>query len=62
MVAKKVLSAMADELTEQAILTLDENAVVFEEGENGLEVVDKYQELWSRVYDILNHNLNGSSS
>lgn len=59
MVAKKVLSAMADELTEQAILTLDENAVVFEEGENGLEVVDKYQELWSRVYDILNHNLNG---
>jgi hypothetical protein len=54
-----VLSIMTDELVEQAILTLDEDAVVFEETENGLEVVDKYQELWSRTYDILDNNLNG---
>lgn len=54
-----VLSTMTDELVEQAILTLDEDAVVFEETENGLEVVDKYQELWSRTYDILDINLNG---
>jgi hypothetical protein len=58
MVAKKKLSAMTDELVEQAILTLDEDAIVFEEGENGLEIVDKHHELWSRVYEILNHNLN----
>lgn len=54
-----VLSTMTDELVEQAILTLDEDAIVFEETENGLEVVDKYQELWSRTYDILDNNLNG---
>lgn len=56
-----VLSTMTDELVEQAILTLDEDAVVFEETENGLEVVDKYQELWSRIYDILDNNLNGEA-
>lgn len=56
-----VLSTMTDELVEQAILTLDEDAIVFEETENGLEVVDKYQELWSRTYDILDNNLNGET-
>ena len=53
------LCTMADELVEQMVLTIDVDEVVFEETENGLEVVDKHQELWSRVYDILDNNLNG---
>lgn len=54
-----VLCTLTDELVEQSILTLDEDAVVFEETDNGLEVVDKYQELWCRTYDILDNELNG---
>lgn len=52
------LNTLADILLEKAVLYLDQDAVVYKETKNGLEVNDKYQELRNDIYDILDNNLN----
>lgn len=59
MASKKLLEVMANELTEQIVLTLDENAVVFVENKEGdFSLKRKYEEVYDRIYAILDSNLN----
>lgn len=59
MASKKLLEIMANELTEQIVLTLDENAVVFVETKEGdFSLKRKYEEVHDRIYAILDSNLN----
>lgn len=53
------LNVLADKLLEAAVLETDQEAVVFEETNNGLEVRDEYQSLRNKIYDILDNELNG---
>jgi hypothetical protein len=53
------LNTLADKLLETAVLYLNQEAVVFVETENGLEVKEEYQDLRNRIYDILDEEING---
>lgn len=59
MVNSVVLNVLADELTEQIVLSFDQDAVVFAETKDGdLEIKRKYEDIRCRIYDILDNNLN----
>ena len=60
MVSKVVLNETADELTEQIVLSFDQEAIVYAETKEGdLEIKRKYEDIRTRIYDILNNNLSG---
>lgn len=52
------LNYIADMLLETAVLYLDQEAVVYHETKNGLEVSEQYEELRNKIYDIIDNYLN----
>lgn len=59
MVKIEELIATTDELMEQIVLAEKPNANVFKEDGEKLRVKKQYGELRTRIFDILNNNLNG---
>ena len=54
------LNKLADELLEECVLHFDQDAVVFTETDNGLEVKREYETLRNRIYDLCDYNINGA--
>lgn len=54
------MNVLADELTQEAVLHFDQEAVVFLSDGDEVVVNKKYQTLRNRMYDLIDYNLNGS--
>jgi hypothetical protein len=59
MVKLEQLIDTTDELMEQLVLAKKPNAKVYQEDGDQLRVKKQYRELRTRVFTILNNNLNG---
>lgn len=62
MVATQKLIELTDELMEQIVLTFYPESDLYKDVDGKLRVKKRYGEVRTRIYDILNNDLNGGRS